>query len=194
MFPLFLKRTADVLAPGLSVVIRLLVRLGSVPAYWRQANVTPIPKDPPSSSVANYRPISKTSVLSKVFERLVTVCLGRFIWNPVVCFQPPSLLIGKIWVPVMHFCACHIHCKVHWRVGRRLGSYRLISAQPMIGSIIREFCISSVLWVLEVLCCLYWQFLSNRSQCRLTFTACQLILQKDLRLNPQVTKYIWLSY
>ena len=53
MFPLFLKRT-DVLAPRLSVVFRRLVRLGSFPSCWRQANVTPIPKDPPSSSVADY--------------------------------------------------------------------------------------------------------------------------------------------
>ena len=43
MFPLFLKITADVMAPHLSVVFRRLVRLGSFPAYWRQANVTPIP-------------------------------------------------------------------------------------------------------------------------------------------------------
>ena len=56
-----------------------LVRLGSFPACWRQANVTPIPKGPPSSSVANYRPISITSVLSKVIERLVSVRLGRFM-------------------------------------------------------------------------------------------------------------------
>ena len=54
MFPLFLKRTADVLAPRLSVVFRQLVRLGSFPACRRQANVTPIPKGPPSSSAANY--------------------------------------------------------------------------------------------------------------------------------------------
>ena len=53
MFPLFLKKT-DVLAPYLSVVFRRLLRLGSFPACWRQANVTPIPKGPPSSSVANY--------------------------------------------------------------------------------------------------------------------------------------------
>ena len=79
MFPLFLKRTADVLAPRLSVVFRRLLRLGSFPTCWRQANVTPIPKGPPSSSVANYRPISITSVLSKVFERLVSVRLGRFM-------------------------------------------------------------------------------------------------------------------
>ena len=65
--------------PRLSVVFRWLVRLGSLTACWRQANVTPIPKGPPSSSVANYRPISITSVLSKVFERLVSVRLGRFM-------------------------------------------------------------------------------------------------------------------
>ena len=33
MFPLFLKRTADVLAPRLSVVFRRLLRLGSLPAW-----------------------------------------------------------------------------------------------------------------------------------------------------------------
>ena len=42
MSPLFLKRTADVLSPRPSVVFRRLVRLGSFPACWRQANVTPI--------------------------------------------------------------------------------------------------------------------------------------------------------
>ena len=64
---------------NVSVVCRRLVRLGSFPAFWRQANVTPIPNGPPSSSVAKYQPISITSVLSKVFERLVSVRLGRFM-------------------------------------------------------------------------------------------------------------------
>ena len=87
-----------------------------------------LPKGPLSSSVANYRPISITSVLSKVFERLVSVSLGRFM-----SFQPASLLIGKVWVPVMHFCVCPIHCRVHWRVGRRLRLCRFISVQLLIG-------------------------------------------------------------
>ena len=75
MFPLFLKRTADVMAPCISVVFWRVVCLGSFPVCWRQANVTTIPKGPPSFSVANYRPISITSVLSKVFERLVSIRL-----------------------------------------------------------------------------------------------------------------------
>ena len=79
MFPLFLKRTSDVMPLCLNVVFRRLVRLGSFPGCWRQANVTSIPKDEPSSSVANYRAIPTTSVLSKVFELLVSVRLGRCV-------------------------------------------------------------------------------------------------------------------
>ena len=67
------------MAPRLSVVFWCLVRLGSFPACWGQANVTSIPKGPPSSSVANYRPISITSVLSEVFERMMSVRLGRIM-------------------------------------------------------------------------------------------------------------------
>ena len=43
-----------------------------------------------------------------MFERLVAIRLSD-LWNTVVCFQPPSLLIGKAWVPVMRFCMCVSH-------------------------------------------------------------------------------------
>ena len=72
MFPLFLKKTAVVLAPRLAVVFQRLLRLGSCPVCCRVANVTPIPKGPPSSSASNYRPIYLTPILSKVFEILVS--------------------------------------------------------------------------------------------------------------------------
>ena len=154
MFPPFLKRTADVMASRRSVVFRPLVRLSNFPACWRQANVTPIPKGPPSSFVANYRSISITSVLSKVFERLVSVRLGRFMERsgtlPTTQFAYRKGL-GTCDAP----CACPIHCRVHWRVCRRLGSCRLISVPPLIVSTICAFSISSALWVLEVLSCLY---------------------------------------
>ena len=67
------------LRPSLGVVFRRHVRLGSFPPCWRQANVSSIPKGPPSPLFANYRQISITSVLSKVFECPVPVRLGRFM-------------------------------------------------------------------------------------------------------------------
>ena len=76
MFPLFLKRTAEVLAPHLAVVLRRLLRLGSFPVCWKVANVTPIPKGPPSSTASNYVPISLTPILSKALERLVSTEMG----------------------------------------------------------------------------------------------------------------------
>ena len=138
-------RTADVMAPHLSALLRRLVRQGSFSACWRQANVTPIPIGPPSSSVANYRPISITSVYC--LGCLSTWCMFVLddLWKAEVCFQPSSLLIGNVWVPVVHFCACPIHCNEHWRKGRRLGKCRLISVQPLIGSTIRAFSINSAL-------------------------------------------------
>ena len=66
-----------VLAPRLAGVFRRLLRLGSFPVCWRVANVTPIPKGPPSSPASKYRPISLTPILSKVFESLASVRLGR---------------------------------------------------------------------------------------------------------------------
>ena len=78
MFPIFLKRTADVMDPCLSVLFRRLARHGCFLACWRQTNVTPIPKGPRSSPVATYRPLI-TSVLSKMFEHLVSVHLGQFM-------------------------------------------------------------------------------------------------------------------
>ena len=50
---------------------------------------------------------------------------------------------------------------MHWRVGRRLVLYILISAQPFIGSTIGKFCSVGIeVSVLSIIT----QFLSNRSQ------------------------------
>ena len=71
--------------------------------------------------------------------------------QPVCSSERP----GCLWCTFTH--TLPIHCKVHWRVGRRLGSCRLISVEPLIGSTIREFSVGPALCLLEALCCLYWQ-------------------------------------
>ena len=140
MFPLFVKRTADVMAPRLSVVFRRLVRLCSFPACWSQANVTSIPKGPPSSSVANYRLISITSVLSKVFERMVSVRLRRFMERSGVL--PTTQYAYRKRPSTCDALLCVSHTlQSSLESGRRLGSCRSISMQPLVLTAIRAFSI-----------------------------------------------------
>ena len=80
MFPLFLKKVGDIIAPKLSIIFSRLIRLGlgSFPECNRSANVTAIPKGAPSPDRENYRPISITQILSKMFEKLVSHKFSSF--------------------------------------------------------------------------------------------------------------------
>ena len=60
VFPLFLKKVADIIAPKQSISFFRIIRLGSFPECFRSANVTAIPKGAPSSDMENYQPISIT--------------------------------------------------------------------------------------------------------------------------------------
>ena len=44
---------------------------GELPAVWKQANITALHKKNEKSKASNYRPISLTCVLSKIFEKIV---------------------------------------------------------------------------------------------------------------------------
>ena len=80
MFPLFFKKTANQLAPKLSKIFRYLLASGSFPESWRVANVTPIPKgSSPTQYPLDYRPISITPILSKIFEKLLARRIYGFV-------------------------------------------------------------------------------------------------------------------
>ena len=101
-FPMFFRKTASVLAPKLSCLFRRLLRGAEFPLEWRIADVTPILKGPLSALVCNYRPISITPVLSKVFERLISF---RFVvfWRDLGSCLLTSIHTGRDLVPVMLF-------------------------------------------------------------------------------------------
>ena len=154
MFPLFLKNTAEVLAPRLAVVFWWLLCLGSLPVCWRVANVIPIPKVPPFCSASNYRPISLTPILSKVFEHLVLVRICLFMECRSV-LPTTQFAYRKVLALVMPIFFWHTPYRVLWRWGRRLELFRSTSVPLLTGSTIRGFSSSSVLWELEVQCCLF---------------------------------------
>ena len=86
--------------PKLSVIFRRLIRSGSFPVCWRCANVAAVPKGPPSIEKENYRPISLTPILSKVFEKLILHRLSGFCERSG-SFQQLSLPIGTVWAAPM---------------------------------------------------------------------------------------------
>jgi hypothetical protein len=63
-----LKALANDIAPVLSLLFTLCYQWSYTPALWRQAQVFPIYKKGDASDPGNFRPISLTSVMRKLFE------------------------------------------------------------------------------------------------------------------------------
>ena len=66
-----LKHLADHLAPPLVTLMKASLSLGEVPNDWRTAKVIPIYKKGDKSAALNYRPISLTSITSKIMEHII---------------------------------------------------------------------------------------------------------------------------
>ena len=66
-----LKFTAHAIAPSLTRLFNISIRLGRFPTCWKASLVVPVPKSSKHQEASNYRPISLLSVLSKLLERHV---------------------------------------------------------------------------------------------------------------------------
>jgi hypothetical protein len=71
--PRILKEMAVVISKPLAIIFNRSLATGTVPEDWKQANVTPIFKKGNKQLPNNYRPISLTSISSKIMERLLKV-------------------------------------------------------------------------------------------------------------------------
>ena len=69
--PRVLQNVADIVAKPLALLFAASLAEGRVPDDWRHANVTPVFKKGAKSSVGNYRPISLTSIICKIFESIL---------------------------------------------------------------------------------------------------------------------------
>ena len=69
--PAILRNVADQFAVPLSIIFTTSMKSGKIPKDWRTANVTPIYKKGSKNIASNYRPISLTSQVCKVMEKLV---------------------------------------------------------------------------------------------------------------------------
>lgn len=77
----FLKQCKHSLAHPIYLLWRESLDCGQIPSLLKTANVTPIYKGGSKAIPKNYRPISLTSHLSKIFERVVRTKLVQFLEN-----------------------------------------------------------------------------------------------------------------
>ncbi|XP_063829236.1 uncharacterized protein LOC135078639 [Ostrinia nubilalis] len=73
-----LRNCAPELSPILTRLYRLSLETGLVPKSWKLANVQPVPKKGSRADPTNYRPISVTSILCKIMERVLPCVCNSF--------------------------------------------------------------------------------------------------------------------
>ena len=62
---------AEEIAPMLTTIFQTSLDTATVPSDWREAMITPLYKKGPHNIPANYRPVSLTSVVSKMLEHII---------------------------------------------------------------------------------------------------------------------------
>src|SRR5271170_3442091 len=77
--PRFLKLAPEEISEYLLILFNKCLVLEKMPSKWKTANVTPVFKKGSRSSPENYRPISLTSVVCKMFEHIITSNLAKFL-------------------------------------------------------------------------------------------------------------------
>ena len=74
-----LIEAAHELSQPLAYIFKKTLQSSMVPEDWKRANVTPVHKSGSLKSVSNYRPISLTSIVSKVLEKIIKNAINTFL-------------------------------------------------------------------------------------------------------------------
>ena len=113
LHPRVLKELANQIAKPLTLLFQMSLNQGKVPEQWKFANVTPIYKKGSKSSPVNYRPVSLTSIVCKLLEKLVAKhILSHAQSNGIIPDQQHGFLSGRststnllealnIWIELM---------------------------------------------------------------------------------------------
>ena len=79
--PFPLKCCADAFSLPLSLIFNKSYDTGIIPSMWLNANITPLFKSGDKSEPSSYRPVSLTSVISKVMERILKATFMPYLEN-----------------------------------------------------------------------------------------------------------------
>ena len=79
--PLFLNKTASVLAKPISILFSRSFEEWKLPSDWKLAIISPIFKKGDKAKPENYRPVSLTSVLCKTMESIIRDEVVKYLQN-----------------------------------------------------------------------------------------------------------------
>ena len=85
-----LKDTSDVIAQPLDNIFNISLQTGIFPDEWKIVKVSPVNKEGSKTDCGNYRPISVSSVIAKLFEGLVYNQLRTFISDNNILVEQQS--------------------------------------------------------------------------------------------------------
>ncbi len=93
--PRVLKEIADAIVKPVTLIYRKSLDEGFLPQVWRDANITPLHKKGNKASSNNYRPVSLTSILCKIFESIIKDEIISFLKKHNLLYKFQHAFIGK---------------------------------------------------------------------------------------------------
>lgn len=81
---IFLNKCAFVLTPILNLIFNKSLDTGVFPNKWKTSFISPVHKKKSKTSVLNYRPISKISIIPKLFSKLINKKLTPLCNNIII--------------------------------------------------------------------------------------------------------------
>ena len=92
----FLKECSTEIAPILTLIFQCSIQQEAMPDEWKTASIIPIFKKDDRTNTGNYRPVSLTSICSKLLEHIIYSSIFSHLKDyDILCEEQHGFQVGK---------------------------------------------------------------------------------------------------